>query len=304
METLKIGYLKYNTKIIPDCVKQKSDGNFSKCDNIYIKSDKPIEIELIKENVWWGKNIPYIIPSGEHFIPSYFTIADIKILNEKDVEMYTCPDYESNFEILNHYYCMIETIEHWCNPYTKDYIILQSGKHLWHYDSHSDIETSLLRYIIRSFQKDFPWIDYYDCYQFKNKNDYMYSPKLKHKDMYKMRQDKDVTVFLEYWDITYGEDVKVRCNEKKFNHLQNVLKRKYKYILEKPEPNIIKKLKSYENIYQQIAEHNKKLEKFLDDNQAFEFVIVEETPFTLEVYNRLKKESSHSEVPLEKLIPI
>jgi len=69
METLKIGYLKYNTRYIPECVKEKSDGNFSKCDTIYIKSDKPIEIEMMFEKAC-DKTINYTIDSGEHILPN------------------------------------------------------------------------------------------------------------------------------------------------------------------------------------------------------------------------------------------
>ena len=120
--------------------------------------------------------------------------------------------------------------------------------------------------------------------------------------MYTMREDKEVTVFLEYWEKnTYGSDyITVKCNEKKFNQLQKVLKRKYKYHLEKPEPNTLKKLKSYENICAQIAEHYKKLNQLLDENPAFTFVTLEEIPFTREVYENL----GESDVPLSKLVPL
>ena len=310
MESLKYGYLNYNTRYIPKNINEKLinvDGNFEKFDNIYIKSDKPIEIEVISDenDTSIYKIMPYTITSGEHFIPYYFTKQNIKILNGEGVEMYKCSDYKNNFEIVNDYICIIETIEHYdtIDHHTKyKFGLYYNCDYPWIY-THKSIESGLLRYICRTFEKDFIWIDYYDCYQFKNKNDYMYSHLICHEDIHIIQKDKEVTVFLDVWDkdlIRYesGSCILVTYNEKKFNNLQKVLKKKYKYILNKPEPIIIKKLKTYENIYLQIAEHNKKLKTL---NKAFNFVTVEEIPFTLEVYNQLKE---INDTPLEKLIPI
>ena len=133
METLRIGYLKYDTRLVPE---QKSGG-------IYIKSDEPIEIEFQTESSW-HKDLYYTIASGEHVIPNYFLKnGNIKILNEKGVYV-TRDETKSTFGIADKYKCILESIKYYKPGWRERDQYYFSTDLL---TSHSCLEVCLLHYI-------------------------------------------------------------------------------------------------------------------------------------------------------------
>lgn len=299
---LKYGFIKLNTSYIPTIwSKELVTDRFKLNGSIYIKSKIPLELEI--------GGLKYTINNGEHYIPSSIhTYHEIKILtdifNNSECEIYhncACNDeYFTAEKIIINYLILINSIF----PKNKNectiFSIGMGGSSTYKKICDRKLDENYI-----NFSRDFYWLFYYDIYMHKDPNQYTYSQCIYHMDIDKVQKDEDVTQYLINWDKnfvrqSYPPCIAISYYETNYEPLKKILKNKYDIKLNKPQPNDIRKIKPYEEFVSQILERNNKIKQF-EELGIFEFVTLNEIPFTMDLYNTIKKQYNHSDVPFEDL---
>jgi len=298
METLKYGYIKFNSRYIPNFLK-KGEKNEQKCNLnncVYIISDKPVDI------IFNGKI--FVLESGEHYIPNFHVFSTLRILSDHAEVYDNCivdTHYHEVFRLMNNYLVYIDTLHNNDNNLK---VVFTSGMCGSLNDSDIERTSNKKGNILEDFNLNF--FDYYQ-YQYRDPGEYIHSRFIYNTDVGIVQKDTEVTKYLEDWDKQFVRESMPPCiaivyKGKNFESLKNVLKTKYNITLEKCTPEVIKhrKMKKYEEIISQIVKYNEKLQ---NGSPIFEFITTREIPFTLEDYNKIK-EKYPDELPPGDLILI
>ncbi len=301
---LKLGFIKLNTSYIPTFFSKERVMDCSVLEkNIYIKSNIPLLIEI--------GGVKYTIESGEHYIPNLHIYHHIKILtdlsNNEECEVYhncICDDkYHDAFIMMCQYNFVLVKSIHSENEST----IFIFGSGMGGSTTYEKIYDKKVNGDNINFSSDCRWLSSCDIYKNKDPTKDTYSQFIYDINIAQVQKDNDVTQYLINWDKKFVRDSMPPCiaicySETNYEELKDVLKRKYNIKLSKPrEPHNVIKIKPFENILSQIRERNDNIKKY-EDMGIFEFVALSEMPFTIDLYNKLKKQCGDSDIPYEDLI--
>lgn len=294
MDNIKFGFFMFNATYIPNIVqKKKFTGNAKLKNDIYIKSKMSLDIEI--------GGTKYLLKSGEYYIPGFYTFHDINILtdltNNDDCEVYhecMCDkDYFGAFKTMISDSILVKSI----HPKNEnEYIVFRGGM-----GGTLTYEQICERNKIDENNINFSaicWLQCHDVYMNKNSGDDTYSQFIYHVNIKDVQKDHDVTQYLTNWDKDFVRHsmppcIAINYSESNYEALKKVLKKKYDINLYKCEPDYIRTVKPYDKIVSQIAERNNHIKKY-EDLGIFKFVTLNEVPFTMDLYNELKKQVGDS----------
>ncbi len=305
---LKYGYIKYNTRHIPQFMKEGELTSESYIHGpFYIKSEIPVNLNI--------GGIKFVLESGEHYIPKYHTFSELYI--KTDLSNPNIKVYKDCVETVEHFRCVNQTFN-----YT---ICIDS--------IHSDVDThtvfingmsytlshdKLISHILRNSNdidmgEDFLWLRIYDVETFiqKDKNKYMYFDYIYSCDIAKVQKDTEVTQYFVNWDkdfirLSFPPCIAIVYTEENYEPLKNILKEKYNISITKIKPTktTVRTIKSYEDICANIAEHYNVLDEGFRRN-IYELVTLKEIPFTRDLYEKLKeKYPGNKKLPEDEFVLI